>query len=165
MEKKTSPSVGYSRIELVWLTLMKKIAFEIANDWKAIAKVSLTGRPGTEIGYHAITYGWLVDQIVRRTDPKHRSIGVYFKEEIADKYNLDFHIGLPRCESSRVSRLTPPSSWNFIQEYLHKPSDFAVGRFVYQMLTDGLLSKVGHNVPWIAFVKDLTLNDPDLYGD
>ncbi|KAK6013936.1 hypothetical protein OSTOST_20720 [Ostertagia ostertagi] len=32
------------------------------------------------------------------------------------------------------------------------------------MLTDGLLSKVGHNVPWIAFVKDLTLNDPDLYG-
>ncbi|KAK6041201.1 hypothetical protein COOONC_21294 [Cooperia oncophora] len=31
------------------------------------------------------------------------------------------------------------------------------------MLTDGLLSKVGHNVPWIAFVKDLTLNDPDLY--
>ncbi|PIO76532.1 beta-lactamase [Teladorsagia circumcincta] len=130
----------------------EKIAFEIANDWKAIAKVFENQipnwPPGTEIGYHAITYGWLVDQIVRRTDPKHRSIGVYFKEEIADKYSearknlsnsslsistlipldLDFHIGLPRCESSRVSRLTPPSSWNFVQEYLHRPSDFAVGR-------------------------------------
>ncbi|XGW12831.1 hypothetical protein V3C99_013465 [Haemonchus contortus] len=145
----------------------KKIEFEIANDWKAIAKVFEdqvpNWPPGTEIGYHAITYGWLVDQIVRRTDPKHRSIGVYFKEEIAEKYNLDFYIGLPRCEASRVSRLTSPSSWNFLQEYFYKPSDFNVGRFAYHMLTDGLLSKVGHNVRWIAFIKDMTLNNPDLY--
>lgn len=43
--------------------------------------------PGCEVGYHAITYGWLVDQVVRRTDPKKRSVGVFFKEEIAEKYS------------------------------------------------------------------------------
>ncbi|RCN42992.1 beta-lactamase [Ancylostoma caninum] len=119
--------------------------------------------PGTQTGYHALTYGWLVDQIIRRVDPKHRSVGVYFKEEFAQKYNLDFHIGLPRCESHRVSRLTSPSLWDAVQEYFHKPSDFNLSRFFYHMLFDGLLSKVGHNVPWIAFMKRLTLNNPDLY--
>ncbi|RCN28625.1 beta-lactamase [Ancylostoma caninum] len=145
----------------------KKVDFPIANDWKAIAKVfeeqTPNWPPGTQTGYHALTYGWLVDQIIRRVDPKHRSVGVYFKEEFAQKYNLDFHIGLPRCESHRVSRLTSPSLWDAVQEYFHKPSDFNFSRFFYQMLFDGLLSKVGHNVPWIAFMKRLTLNNPDLY--
>ncbi|KAK6735164.1 hypothetical protein RB195_018384 [Necator americanus] len=144
-----------------------KINYSMANNWKAIATVFEeqipNWPPGTETGYHAITYGWLVDQIIRRTDPKHRSIGAYFREEFAEKYDLDFHIGLPRCESYRVSRLTAPSLWNFIQEYLHNPSDFNVARFIHQVLTNGLLSRVGQNVPWIAFVKGMTLNNPDLY--
>ncbi|VDK46713.1 unnamed protein product [Cylicostephanus goldi] len=146
----------------------KKIHFPIANDWKAIGEVFEeqvpNWPPGTQIGYHAITYGWLVDQIIRRVDPKHRSVGVFFKEEFADKYNLDFYIGLPKCESHRVSRLTLPSAYNFMEEYLYRPSDFDVTRFVWHMATDGLLSKVGHNVPWIAFMKRLTLNNPDLYS-
>ncbi|KIH50635.1 hypothetical protein ANCDUO_19283 [Ancylostoma duodenale] len=69
----------------------KKVDFPIANDWKAIAKVfeeqTPNWPPGTETGYHALTYGWLVDQIIRRVDPKHRSVGVYFKEEFAQKYS------------------------------------------------------------------------------
>jgi hypothetical protein len=40
--------------------------------------------PGTAIGYHATTIGWLIDQIVRRCDqPKHRGIGDFFRQEIA----------------------------------------------------------------------------------
>uniref|UniRef100_A0A914CM63 Beta-lactamase-related domain-containing protein n=1 Tax=Acrobeloides nanus TaxID=290746 RepID=A0A914CM63_9BILA len=42
--------------------------------------------PGTKYGYHAITYGWLVDQIIRRVDPEKRGIGQFFNEEIAQKY-------------------------------------------------------------------------------
>ncbi|KHJ99345.1 beta-lactamase [Oesophagostomum dentatum] len=120
--------------------------------------------PGTETGYHAITYGWLADQIVRRVDPKHRSVGVYFREEFAEKYNLDFYIGLPHCEAHRVSRLTIPSAWDTLQEIAHKPSDFNVFRFIHQMWTNGPLSRVGHNVPWIAFMNRMTLNNPDFYG-
>lgn len=44
--------------------------------------------PGTKIAYHALTHGWLADQIVRRVDPKHRSLGVFFKEEIQEKTGL-----------------------------------------------------------------------------
>ncbi|KHJ86997.1 beta-lactamase [Oesophagostomum dentatum] len=145
-----------------------KIDYPTANDWKAIAKVfeeqTPNWPPGTETGYHAITYGWLADQIVRRVDPKHRSIGVYFREEFGEKYNLDFYIGLPHCEAHRVSRLTLPSAWDTLQEIAHKPSDFNVFRFIHQMWTNGPLSRVGHNVPWIAFMNRMTLNNPDFYG-
>jgi CubicO group peptidase (beta-lactamase class C family) len=39
--------------------------------------------PGTASGYHALTYGWLVDQIIRRVDPQKRGIGQFFREDIA----------------------------------------------------------------------------------
>jgi CubicO group peptidase (beta-lactamase class C family) len=38
--------------------------------------------PGRAFGYHALTYGWLLDQLVRRTDPKHRSLSQYYAEEL-----------------------------------------------------------------------------------
>lgn len=33
-------------------------------------------------GYHAITYGWVVDMLVRRVDPKKRSLGTFIREEV-----------------------------------------------------------------------------------
>ncbi len=38
--------------------------------------------PGTRSGYHAITYGWLVDQIVRRVDDNRRSAGQFYRDEV-----------------------------------------------------------------------------------
>lgn len=38
--------------------------------------------PGTRFEYHALTYGWLVDQIIRHTDEKRRGIGQFLREEI-----------------------------------------------------------------------------------
>lgn len=40
-------------------------------------------RLGKKCGYHALTFGWLVDQLIRRIDPKHRSVARFFREEIA----------------------------------------------------------------------------------
>ncbi|VDM75447.1 unnamed protein product [Strongylus vulgaris] len=40
--------------------------------------------PGTRLGYQALTYGWLVDQIIRHTDEKKRGIGQFLREEIAE---------------------------------------------------------------------------------
>lgn len=48
--------------------------------------------PGSSQGYHALTYGWLVGELIRRVDG--RTAGQYFKEEIAEPFGIDFKIGL-----------------------------------------------------------------------
>jgi CubicO group peptidase (beta-lactamase class C family) len=64
--------------------------------------------PGSRHGYHAVTYGWLAGELVRRVDG--RRIGQYFADEVAGPLGLDFWIGLPESEELRVSRLeiAPP---------------------------------------------------------
>jgi CubicO group peptidase (beta-lactamase class C family) len=59
--------------------------------------------PGTAHGYHAVTYGHLVGEVVRRIEG--RSIGTVFADEIARPLALDFWIGLPEREEPRVAPL------------------------------------------------------------
>jgi CubicO group peptidase (beta-lactamase class C family) len=62
--------------------------------------------PGTEIGYHSLTQGYLVGEVVRRITG--RSLGTVFRQEIAEPLGADFHIGLPASEDDRVADLIPP---------------------------------------------------------
>ncbi|HEY3950705.1 serine hydrolase domain-containing protein [Phenylobacterium sp.] len=62
--------------------------------------------PGTASGYHAITQGYLVGEVVRRVTGK--SLGTVFREEIAEPLGADFWIGLPASEDGRVAELIPP---------------------------------------------------------
>jgi len=62
--------------------------------------------PGTQVGYHAITQGYLVGEVVRRITGK--SLGTVFREEIAEPLNADFHIGLDGGHDHRVADLIPP---------------------------------------------------------
>ncbi len=62
--------------------------------------------PGTAAGYHALTQGYLVGEVVRRITG--RSLGTFFREEIAEPLGADFHIGLPASEDHRVAELIPP---------------------------------------------------------
>lgn len=64
--------------------------------------------PGTQSGYHAVTQGFLQGEIVRRVTG--RSIGTFFREEVAEPLGADFHIGLPASEDHRVADLVPPPS-------------------------------------------------------
>ena len=57
--------------------------------------------PGSAQGYHALTYGWLVGEVIRRVDG--RSTGQYFKEEIAEPFGIDFQIGLNENEFDRCA--------------------------------------------------------------
>lgn len=59
--------------------------------------------PGTAHGYHALTYGWLVGEVVKRISGK--SLGAFFHDEIASPLGLDFWIGLPEEQEARVSKL------------------------------------------------------------
>ena len=62
--------------------------------------------PGTQVAYHARTFGFLLDQIVRRATGA-SSLGAYFSERIGLPMNLDFWIGLPEEQFSRVAILYP----------------------------------------------------------
>ena len=62
--------------------------------------------PGTAPGYHGLTQGYLVGEVIRRITG--RSLGTVFREEIAEPLGADFHIGLPASEDARVAELIPP---------------------------------------------------------
>jgi len=66
----------------------------------ALGRQAPSWEPGTQHGYHASTYGWLVGEVVRRISGK--SLGTFFRDEVADPLGLDFWIGLPEAEESRV---------------------------------------------------------------
>ena len=61
--------------------------------------------PGSASGYHAITQGYLIGEVVRRITGK--TLGTYFQEEIAGPVGADFFIGVPPSEFHRISRLIP----------------------------------------------------------
>ena len=62
--------------------------------------------PGTKSGYHAITYGYLLGELVRRVTGQ--SLGTFFRKEVASPLNADFHIGMPEENDPRVAELIPP---------------------------------------------------------
>jgi CubicO group peptidase (beta-lactamase class C family) len=86
------------------------ITLEDVYDWdkmtSLLAAQAPYWEPGTQSGYHALTQGFLVGEVVRRITG--RSLGTFFREEIAEPLGADFHIGLPASEDHRVGDLIPP---------------------------------------------------------
>ena len=67
--------------------------------------------PGTRQVYHGMTLGYYESELLRRVDPKGRSIGQYFQDEIATPLGLDFYIRLPEeIPNSRLATLRLPKA-------------------------------------------------------
>jgi CubicO group peptidase (beta-lactamase class C family) len=85
---------------------------EALYDWERMIEVLAAEapwwEPGTANGYHALTYGHLVGEVVRRISGK--TPGVFFREEVAVPLGADFHIGLPESEDARVADMVPPTT-------------------------------------------------------
>jgi CubicO group peptidase (beta-lactamase class C family) len=81
--------------------------------------------PGTRHGYHALTFGFLVGEVVRRITG--RSLGRFVADEIASPLGLDLYVGLPERLTDRVARLVPPPD--------PQPGD-PLPRFLVQALTE-----------------------------
>ena len=78
-------------------------------DWdlctRALAAQAPWWEPGTASGYHLVTQGYLIGEIVRRiTDT---SFAQFLKSEVTDVLGADFYVGLPESEESRVSLVIP----------------------------------------------------------
>ncbi|MGZ8726781.1 MAG: serine hydrolase domain-containing protein [Aeromicrobium sp.] len=63
-------------------------------------------QPGTALGYHLLSQGHLVGEVVRRITGK--SVGQFFAKEVAAPLGADFHIGMDPADFDRVSPVTPP---------------------------------------------------------
>ncbi|MFE5398502.1 serine hydrolase domain-containing protein [Streptomyces sp. NPDC056568] len=79
---------------------------------RAVAAQAPAWEPGTDHGYHALTYGWLLDELVRRVTGG-RGAGEWIADEIAGPLGLDLWVGLPAAEEAagragRVGRLEEP---------------------------------------------------------
>jgi CubicO group peptidase (beta-lactamase class C family) len=78
-------------------------------DWDtmtgALAAQKPWWEPGTRHGYHVFTFGWLVGEVVRRVAGK--SLGSYWREEVAQPLGIECHIGLAAEHDGRVAELLP----------------------------------------------------------
>ncbi len=72
---------------------------------EALGAQSPAWEPGSRHGYHAVTFGWLMGEVIRRVSG--RSPGRFLAEEVSGPLGLDLWVGLPEAEEARVSKLIP----------------------------------------------------------
>jgi CubicO group peptidase (beta-lactamase class C family) len=81
-------------------------------------------QPGTRGGYHMLTFGWTVGELVRRVSNK--SLGTFFREELAEPLGVEFWIGTPEHVEPRVAPVIP---------FKPAPGE-PLGEFTTQLLAD-----------------------------
>ncbi|WP_329124044.1 serine hydrolase domain-containing protein [Streptomyces sp. NBC_01353] len=90
--------------------LREPLTLEEFYDWEVttarLAETEPWWEPGTRSGYHAMTYGFLVGEVIRRITG--RLTGDFLRDEITGPLGIDFTIGLPEKEAVRVAELVHP---------------------------------------------------------
>lgn len=101
----------------------EKMAKDDLYDWEKVTSLLAAQapfwEPGTAPGYHAMTQGYLVGEVVRRIAGV--TLGTLFRTEIAAPLGADFHIGLPASEDHRVATLIPPPPGQGIADMTDRP--------------------------------------------
>ena len=85
----------------------------VVADGDRLAEVMARHRPawepGTRQAYHGLTLGFYEGELIRRVDPRHRTLGQFFQEDIATPLGEDFYIRLPaEIPNARLATLSPP---------------------------------------------------------
>ncbi len=110
-------------------------------DWdlccEDLASQATWWEPGTQSAYHMGTQGWLIGEIVRRITGK--SIGTFFREEVALKVNADFHIGTSPEHFHRIADVLDgeqPENLEDVNEFMDFDPDSIMGRVMAQFQPD-----------------------------
>ena len=101
----------------------EKIDKTVLYDWEKatglLAAQAPFWEPGTAPGYHGLTQGFLVGEVIRRITGV--SPGTFFRTELAEPLGADFHIGLPASADARVATLIPPPAGQGIADMSDRP--------------------------------------------
>ena len=116
-------------------------------DWDKVtgllAKQATWWEPGSKSGYHGITQGNLVGEVVRRVDG--RSVGRFFAEEIAGPMGADFHIGLAAEHDARVALVIPAPPLQFGRPGSGQPDRNSIA---YRASNPRLMAEQSWEIPW-----------------
>lgn len=103
--------------------------------------------PGTRQAYHAISLGFYQSELLRRVDPRRRSLGQFFQDEIASPLGLEFYIRLP--ESIADARLATLESASLAARLLRFPIGVTLASFnPRSVLHRSLISNPGTRLPY-----------------
>ncbi len=100
-----SHSAGLSGMDEV---IAGDAAYDLQRVTAALARQAPWWEPGTVSGYHALTQGYLLGELVRRVTGE--TLGTFFRRELAEPLGADFHIGTPPEHHHRIAELIPPSA-------------------------------------------------------
>jgi CubicO group peptidase (beta-lactamase class C family) len=85
---------------------------------EVMARQKPAWEPGTRQAYHGLTLGFYEGELLRRVDPRHRTLGRFFQDEIATPLGEEFYIGLPDdIPNERLATLSPPSMVKMLMEF------------------------------------------------
>jgi CubicO group peptidase (beta-lactamase class C family) len=111
-------AAGKERIPMRWLlshraglpAIRRALPAEALFDWtvmtEALAETAPWWTPGEHHGYHAMTYGYLLGEIIRRVDG--RTVGAFLRDEVTGPLRADFFIGVPEEADARAALVTAP---------------------------------------------------------
>jgi len=127
--------------------IAKPISAETIYDWSEMTRLLAEQKPwwepGTAHGYHALTFGWLVGEVVRRIRGK--KIGDVVRDEIAKPLGVEFEIGFGPELDARVAPLS--------QGPIHAPPDGGPGMDLMSQIQqnpDGMLARTFGNPALLA---------------
>jgi CubicO group peptidase (beta-lactamase class C family) len=114
---------------LVWID--EPLHFEDMRDLDyvagALARQKPAWEPGTRHGYHAMTIGLYMQELIRHVDPARRTLGRFFHEEIAEPLGIDFYIGLPSdVPDERLAQLRTFTARRSLRALPHTPAGYAL---------------------------------------
>ncbi|VBB35015.1 unnamed protein product [Acanthocheilonema viteae] len=114
-----------------------------------VEKAKPLWKPGTATGYHAVTFGWLIDGIFRKVDEKGRNIKTFLQEEIADKYGIDITIGLTKQKFKNLARVTQPGLLEYARDVLLDLRVIIMLAIMYAQPSNSLAARIRIHPSWL----------------